>query len=247
MSAHTHANANHPETHATADDAARPEVKQPEAADHVAAEAQAAPTTTPASAEVAPAAPAPASVIVMPAVLKAAEENLANHLGAHIAPELTEGLELTLSSAPSHGATDMILSFSGAMVAANPALLGEQVTTALQQLPAITALELAKPPHADMKEGKLRVHMEGLSIEGYATLVQALAAGIEAPAPAAAASPEVPVAAEAAAAHPAGCACASCAPSQAPAPVNTLEAPATAIGKIADVPSLAATAGVARG
>lgn len=125
-----------------------------------------------------------ASLIVMPPQLQKAEQNLAAYIGAHIAPLLTKGLELTLLAEPRHGATDVKLCLKGAMVAANPTLIGDQVLVALMKSQQFASFfEGEHKPHAQKpteagKEDMVHVHVPQLTLAQYAGLINALAAGI---------------------------------------------------------------------
>ncbi len=165
---------------------ARTEVKPPE---QTAAAEQAAvmpppprlPIPTPTTVE--SLVPSSAHLVVMPNVLKKAEENLASYLGSVIQPaSLTEGLVLTLSGAAVKGATDVKLCLDGPMVGANAALLGGQVVAALKSLPVFAPLfDGSHTPHAQSPQGlptMVHVHIPQLSIAQYAQLIQSLAAGI---------------------------------------------------------------------
>ena len=216
-----------------------------------------------------------ANLTVLPAVLKNAEANLANYLGElasqkdangqlkHPAlaeltadkPDLTLSVVLsknhTATEVKTHATEDVVLTFNGALAAANPALFGEKVKEVLTIIPAIHALGEHHQPQAEMHEGKLQLRIPNLDSAHYAHLVQSLAAGIviepvHAPAPvvvgeavasipsapAVPAVPTAPASLDAAApAHAAGCACASCAAAHAPA--EAASHPATAVAAAA--------------
>jgi hypothetical protein len=125
-----------------------------------------------------------ASLVILPSVLQKAEENLAAHLATRMDPALTEGLILTLSSAPVRGMTDVKLCLDGPMVAANASLVGQQALAALRDVSAIAPyFNNASKPHAQKPEGAafgsmVHVHIPQLTTAQYAALIQSLAQGI---------------------------------------------------------------------
>ena len=120
------------------------------------------------------------NLILLPAVLANAEKNLAAHIGAHIDPILEKNLMLNVSSNLEKGTTNLVLSFTGDMVNANPAVLGEQVIASLHALPAMQTLiaDHHHTPIAEFHDGTLHVVVPHLSTAHYAHLIQALAAGV---------------------------------------------------------------------
>ncbi|MDX2094845.1 MAG: hypothetical protein SFW64_02780 [Alphaproteobacteria bacterium] len=172
--------------------AARVDVKPPEAG--IASESAAilpAPTMKlpepPQSVATAPEHSSPAQavaggLIIMPAVLAEAEKHLAAYIGKAISPQLEPGLMLSLQSLPDKGATNLVLAFTGEMVAANASLLGEEVVAALRNAPQMKDLLAHQhTPQVRLHEGRLEVTIPHLSTAQYAHLVQALAGGIAAP------------------------------------------------------------------
>lgn len=121
------------------------------------------------------------NLILLPEVLTGAEKNLATHIGSMIDPMLEKNLLLSLSSNLEKGTTSLILTFEGDMVAANPAVLSEQVVAALHKVPAMHALfaQHHHTPVSHVHDGKLDVMIPHLTTAQYAHLVQSLAAGIE--------------------------------------------------------------------
>lgn len=121
------------------------------------------------------------NLILLPTVLTSAEKNLATHIGSIIDPMLEKNLLLSVSSNLEKGTTSLILSFEGDMVAANPAVLSEQVVAALHKVPAMQALfaQHHHTPVSRVHDGKLDVMIPHLTTAQYAHLVQSLAAGIE--------------------------------------------------------------------
>lgn len=122
------------------------------------------------------------NLILLPTVLTSAEKNLATHIGSIIDPMLEKNLLLSVSSNVEKGTTSLILSFEGDMVAANPAILSEQVVAALHKVPAMHALfaQHHHTPVSHVHDGKLDVMIPHLTTAQYAHLVQSLASGIEA-------------------------------------------------------------------
>lgn len=122
------------------------------------------------------------NLVLLPEMLSNAEKHLATHIGSVIDPLLEKNLLLNVSNNLEKGTTNLVLSFEGDMVAANPAVLSEQVVAALHKVPAMHAL-FAQHHHAPVStlhEGKLQVMIPHLTTAQYAHLVQSLAAGIEA-------------------------------------------------------------------
>ncbi len=183
-----------PEVNAMQEDAAREKIPAPENA--MEAEAAREPlkpvehTATAAPEHVAakPAIELPkpsVPLVVHPDTFKKAEENLAAYVGSKMNRELTEGLTLTLSnhlSAKHDGAevgTDLKLSFTSALVEPNFAEMSRELMAALQLHPAIAAS--LSPSNAltidrGHKEPALHLHLPNLTAEGYASLIQTLAA-----------------------------------------------------------------------
>lgn len=138
------------------------------------------------------------NLILLPEMLSNAEKHLAAHIGSAIDRLLEKNLLLSVSNNLEKGTTSLVLSFEGDMVAANPAVLSEQVVAALHKVPAMHAL-FAQHHHAPVStfhEGKLQVMIPHLTTAQYAHLVQSLAAGIEATHTPAHSHPAAQVAAE---------------------------------------------------
>lgn len=171
-------------------------------------------------------------LIIMPAVLAEAEKHLAASIGQAISPQLEPGLLLSLQSLPDKGATNLVLAFTGEMVAANASLLGEEVVAALRHMPQMKDLLAHQhTPQVHLHEGKLEVTIPHLSTAQYAHLIQAFAAGI------------TPTHACTGAGCP-GCAATKDAAPTADAPAgampDTAQQPAPAIAEVAATPAIAA-------
>lgn len=126
-----------------------------------------------------------APVVIMPEELLGAEQQLAMYLASKLDPALSNGLVLTLATAPNANSTDLKLFLEGPMIASNGELIAEQVMKALHAHPAFTHLsEEAKKFHAHKADGAeninhLRVDVPHLTNAEYASIVKSLNAPVK--------------------------------------------------------------------
>lgn len=140
--------------------------------------------------------------VVHPALLQAAQAQLADYIGRRVYPEFTDGLALRLSTVSSAQGADVVLSFSGPTVEANSPLLASQALVALSAHPALNDAFGVQRPEASVQSdaAALEIRLSGIPLAHTARLMQALAEdqrafGLSAPTMSA---------------HAAGCACSGC-------------------------------------